>query len=135
MLLANLSAPDDRPVDIDDLPERGGIASARRPFDVTPAGDRLLAGARGGVSAIVIVRDPRDVASSLASHLRTPIDAAIAFTTLEWDGGRPARDWAAAGRPPNPGRLNAVEHIILKSADVPWRRRARPWVLPFATTC
>jgi hypothetical protein len=33
MLIANLSAKDDRPVDINDLPERGGIASARGPFD------------------------------------------------------------------------------------------------------
>ena len=29
MLIANLSAKDDKPVDINDLPERGGIASAR----------------------------------------------------------------------------------------------------------
>jgi aryl sulfotransferase len=33
MLVANLSATDDRPVDINDLPEGGGIASARAPFD------------------------------------------------------------------------------------------------------
>jgi len=33
MLVANLSAKDDKPVDINDQPERGGIASARGPFD------------------------------------------------------------------------------------------------------
>jgi len=33
MLIANLSARDGKPVDINDLPERGGIASARGPFD------------------------------------------------------------------------------------------------------
>jgi aryl sulfotransferase len=33
MLIANLSAKDGTPVDINDLPERGGIASARGPFD------------------------------------------------------------------------------------------------------
>ena len=33
MLVANLSAKDGQPVDINDLPERGGIASARAPFD------------------------------------------------------------------------------------------------------
>ncbi|HEY1979761.1 MAG TPA: sulfotransferase domain-containing protein [Xanthobacteraceae bacterium] len=33
MLVANLSAKDGKPVDINDLPERGGIASARGPFD------------------------------------------------------------------------------------------------------
>ncbi len=125
MLIANLSAKDDTPVDINDLPERGGIASARGPFDyltlidsgllthdeidalrprvyeelasgaqddeydaveapppvrfvkvhdaytLTPTGEPLLAGARGADGAIVIVRDPRDVAPSLASHSGT----------------------------------------------------------------
>jgi hypothetical protein len=131
MLVANLSAKDGKPVDINDLPERGGIASARGPFDylslidsallthdeidglrpliyealasgdaddeydkpedapsvrfvkvhdaytLTPKGQPLLAGRRGADGAIVIVRDPRDVASSLANHNRTDIDAAI----------------------------------------------------------
>ena len=46
----------------------------------------------------------------------------LGFTTRDWDGGTPAREWAAAGYPENPGRLNALEHIVIKSADVPWRR-------------
>ncbi len=46
----------------------------------------------------------------------------LGFTTREWDGGEPARHWAAAGYPENPGRLNALEHIVIKGADVPWRR-------------
>jgi cobaltochelatase CobT len=46
----------------------------------------------------------------------------LGFTTREWDGGEPARDWAANGYPEQPGRLNALEHIVIKSADVPWRR-------------
>ena len=46
----------------------------------------------------------------------------LGFTTRDWDGGEPAREWAAAKYPPNPGRLNALEHIIIKAADVPWRR-------------
>jgi len=33
MLIANVSADDDKPVDINDLSERGGIASARGSFD------------------------------------------------------------------------------------------------------
>jgi hypothetical protein len=133
MLVANLSAEDGKPVDINDLPERGGIASARGPFDyltlidsglltydeidnlrprvyeelasgaqddeydkledappvrivkvhdaytLTQAGEPLLAGLHGADGAIVIVRDPRDVAPSLANHNRTTIDDAIAF--------------------------------------------------------
>jgi cobaltochelatase CobT len=46
----------------------------------------------------------------------------LGFTTRDWDGGEPAREWAAAKYPPNPGRLNALEHVIVKGADVPWRR-------------
>ena len=46
----------------------------------------------------------------------------LGFTTREWDGGEPGREWAAKGYPEQPGRLNALEHIVIKSADVPWRR-------------
>jgi cobaltochelatase CobT len=46
----------------------------------------------------------------------------LGFTTREWDGGEPAREWAANGHPEHPGRLNALEHIVIKGADVPWRR-------------
>ncbi len=133
MLVANLSAKDDKPADINNLPERSGIASARGPFDyltlldsgllthdeidglrprvyeelasgaqddeydkpedippvrfvkvhdaytLTPNGEPLLAGRRGADAAIVIVRDPRDVAPSIANHNRVDIDAAIAL--------------------------------------------------------
>jgi hypothetical protein len=128
MLVANLSATD-KPVDINNS-ERGGIASARGPYDylllidsglltfdetdslrprlyealasgaeadeydrpqefppvrftkvhdaylLTPKGEPLLAGADG---TIVMVRDPRDVASSLANHHRCSVDEAITF--------------------------------------------------------
>jgi aryl sulfotransferase len=131
MLVANLSATD-KPADINDPPEHGGIASGRRAFDYltlidsgllthdeidclrprvyeelasgaqddeydkpddlppvhfvkvhdaymsTPKGEPLLAGRRGADGAIVIVRDPRDVAPSLANHNRVDVDAAIA---------------------------------------------------------
>jgi hypothetical protein len=130
VLVANLCARE-KPADINDLPERGGIASARGPFDyltlidsgllthdeidclrprvyedlasgaqddehdrpetmppvsfvkvhdaytLTPNGEPLLAGRRGAKGAIVIVRDPRDVAASLANHNRVGIDDAI----------------------------------------------------------
>lgn len=46
----------------------------------------------------------------------------LGFTTRAWKGGR-ARDlWLQNGRPPAPGRLNDLRHIIYKSADAPWRR-------------
>ena len=132
MLAANLSAVG-KPIDINNLPERGGIASARGPFDhlslidsgllthdeidalrpriyeelargaqddeydapeaappvrfvkahdaytLTLNGEPLLAGRRAAQGAIVIVRDPRDVAPSLANHNRSSIDEAVEF--------------------------------------------------------
>lgn len=133
LLLANLSAKDGKPVDINALWGRSGIASARAPFDylllidsgllthdeadalrprvyeelasgaqddeydepqaappihfvkvhdaytLTPKGEPLLAGRRGAEAAIVIVRDPRGVAPSLAAHHGGNIDNAVAF--------------------------------------------------------
>ncbi len=46
----------------------------------------------------------------------------LGFTTRDWDGGHARAEWLAAGAPANPGRLAPLEHIVLKSADVPWRR-------------
>jgi aryl sulfotransferase len=130
ILVANLSAKDGKPVDINTRPERGPHACAREPFErvllidtsllthdeidclrprvyeelarhpfddddtpeessavrfclahdaylLTPKGEPLLAGRRGADAAILIVRDPRDVAPSLANHMRVSIDKAI----------------------------------------------------------
>ena len=49
----------------------------------------------------------------------------LGFTTKAWKGGRSYQDWLADGKPPSPGRLNDIRHIIYKSADVPWRRAKR----------
>ncbi len=49
----------------------------------------------------------------------------LGFTTRAWKGGRAREDWLKAGRPPNPGRLNDLRHIIYKDADSPYRRSRR----------
>ncbi len=46
----------------------------------------------------------------------------LGFTTRAWKGGQSREKWLAAGRPPGPGRLNDLRHIIYKNADAPWRR-------------
>ncbi len=46
----------------------------------------------------------------------------LGFTTRAWKGGQAREKWVAEGRPPNPGRLNDLRHIIYKAADTPWRR-------------
>ncbi|HEY0269586.1 MAG TPA: cobaltochelatase subunit CobT [Sphingomonas sp.] len=46
----------------------------------------------------------------------------LGFTTRAWKGGQSREAWLAAGRPPLPGRLNDLRHIVYKQADEPWRR-------------
>jgi cobaltochelatase CobT len=53
----------------------------------------------------------------------------LGFTTKAWKGGQAREAWLAAGKPPNPGRLNDLRHIIYKSADSPWRRAKRSLAL------
>ncbi len=49
----------------------------------------------------------------------------LGFTTRAWKGGQAREAWLQAGKPPNPGRLNDLRHIIYKAADAPWRRARR----------
>jgi cobaltochelatase CobT len=49
----------------------------------------------------------------------------LGFTTRQWKGGQSREQWLAAGKPPNPGRLNDLRHIVYKAADTPWRRARR----------
>ncbi|MDG6094642.1 cobaltochelatase subunit CobT [Acetobacter sp. AN02] len=46
----------------------------------------------------------------------------LGFTTRAWKGGQSREKWVQAGKPPSPGRLNDLRHIIYKAADTPWRR-------------
>ncbi|MSO89435.1 MAG: cobaltochelatase subunit CobT [Rhodospirillaceae bacterium] len=46
----------------------------------------------------------------------------LGFTTRAWKGGQTRERWLAQGKPPSPGRLNDLRHIVYKSADTPWRR-------------
>jgi len=46
----------------------------------------------------------------------------LGFTTRAWKGGQSREAWLQQGRPPQPGRLNDVRHIVYKQADEPWRR-------------
>jgi cobaltochelatase CobT len=46
----------------------------------------------------------------------------LGFTTRAWKGGQSREKWLTEGRPPQPGRLNDLRHIIYKKADEPWRR-------------
>jgi cobaltochelatase CobT len=53
----------------------------------------------------------------------------LGFTTRAWKGGQSREEWLAAGKPPTPGRLNDLRHIIYKTADEPWRHAKRSLAL------
>ena len=46
----------------------------------------------------------------------------LGFTTKAWKGGKSREHWMQNNKPPAPGRLNDLRHIIYKAADEPWRR-------------
>ena len=43
----------------------------------------------------------------------------LGFTTRAWKGGQAREAWVAGGKPPHPGRLNDLRHIVYKRADDP----------------
>jgi cobaltochelatase CobT len=46
----------------------------------------------------------------------------LGFTTRAWKGGQSRERWLAENKPPLPGRLNDLRHIVYKAAEAPWRR-------------
>ncbi len=53
------------------------------------------------------------------SGIKTEI---LGFTTGNWSGGKPMKEWIAQGKPKNPGRLNETNHIIYKDAEQTWKQ-------------
>jgi cobaltochelatase CobT len=49
----------------------------------------------------------------------------LGFTTRAWKGGQSREAWLTDGRPPHPGRLNDLRHVIYKRADEPYRHARR----------
>jgi cobaltochelatase CobT len=49
----------------------------------------------------------------------------LGFTTRAWKGGQSREHWLSEGRPPHPGRLNDLRHIVYKRADEPYRHARR----------
>ena len=166
MLIANLHAQDDKPIDINDPPECILHACERRPFEElllldtsllthdeidclrprlyeqlahagcdedaktgaavparfmlvhdaygpAPNGEPLLAGRRAAAGAILIVRDPRDVAPSLANYFGVSVDIAIALLN---DKRREANIKA--------GRL----HRLFRQRPRGWSEHAQSWL-------
>ncbi|WP_341704177.1 cobaltochelatase subunit CobT [Ferrovibrio sp.] len=49
----------------------------------------------------------------------------LGFTTRAWKGGQSREKWLSDNKPPQPGRLNDLRHIVYKGGDQPWRRARR----------
>jgi cobaltochelatase CobT len=49
----------------------------------------------------------------------------LGFTTRAWKGGQSREAWLSEGRPPHPGRLNDLRHILYKRAEEPYRHSRR----------
>jgi cobaltochelatase CobT len=49
----------------------------------------------------------------------------LGFTTASWKGGRSREKWMKSGRPPNPGRLCDLLHIVHRSANDTYRGAPR----------
>lgn len=49
------------------------------------------------------------------------VSEVLGYTTRAWKGGQSGKDWAQAGKPENPGRLNDLLHIIYKDGDTSLR--------------
>jgi cobaltochelatase CobT len=57
-----------------------------------------------------------DIAQDFLRLLGTKVEI-LGFTTIGWHGGKSRRRWKACFRPPNPGRLCDILHIVYRSAE------------------
>ncbi len=103
----------------------GGIAS---PSDVAIT---LLIDQSGSMRG-----DPMSAAYAAIAGVESAISRAgarieiLGFSTAGWNGGFARKKWLKDGRPPRPGRLCALLHIIYKSHGQPeWARASREAML------
>ena len=119
--------------------EEGYLDSARLAKLITSPDDRRLFKreqvntASDCVVSIVVdnsgsMNHHNDVVAALVDTLTNALEMSqvttevLGFTTTQWNGGRVLKDWTKAGKPNNPGRLNATCHTVYKAAETPWRR-------------
>lgn len=130
--------------------EEGFLDSARLATLITSPNDRRLfkkehvAASSDCIVSIVVdnsgsMNHHNDVVAALVDTLAKALEQAqikteiLGFTTTEWNGGRVLKEWAKAGKPKNPGRLNSICHNIYKAAETPWRR-SRPAIAAMLKT-
>ena len=55
-----------------------------------------------------------NVAKDFLEHLGCAVEI-LGFTTVAWQGGRSRKQWLSCGKPPNPGRLCDLLHIVYRA--------------------
>ena len=75
---------------------------------------------RQHIEAVAILEDVFARALDLAGVAGVASEV-LGFSTGAWQGGRAARDWQRADKPPQPGRLNETAQLVVKDADTAWR--------------
>lgn len=119
------------------LKEAGAdVRSIRRRFELALGVERLSSAAvallidnsgsmRGGYphtgdcaqdSPAMLAACAADILTAALEGMGVKIEI-LGFTTVDWKGGKPRKDWAVLDKPRNPGRLNAVRHIVYKTVD------------------
>src|SRR5262245_56152874 len=90
--------------------------SMRGPPGSVVASPMPVSGDCGDASAIMLMACVTDVLVAALEQCGIKAEV-LGFTTVEWKGGRSRQDWLLDGKPPNPGRLNDLRHIVYKEAD------------------
>ena len=100
-------------------------SASARPSSATPS-SRLLIDNSGSMRGrpITVAAMSGDILARTLERCGVKVEI-LGFTTRAWKGGQSRERWIAAGKPPNPGRLNDLRHIVYKPADAPWRRARR----------
>lgn len=88
------------------LVDNSGSMRKAREEDGLAAPDSNIALAASAASALCATLE----------DLGTPTEV-LGFTTSSWRGGEARKSWIRNGRPPYPGRLCDLMHIVYKSAD------------------
>jgi len=65
-----------------------------------------------------------DILARALERCGIPVEI-LGYTTANWQDNAAAKAWEQEGHVADPGRLNALRHIIYKAMDTPWRRARR----------
>jgi cobaltochelatase CobT len=107
-------------------PERREIYKYEKPSEFRDSCVTLLIDNSGSMRGrpITIAAMSADILARTLERCGVRVEI-LGFTTQEWKGGLSRKAWEKAGKPPSPGRLNDLRHIIYKSADMRMNKARR----------